>query len=41
VLAGGGGIIVAGALAVLYVPEVRRLRRSAPAARAVPIASRQ
>jgi hypothetical protein len=32
VLAGGGGIIVASTLAVLCVPEVRRLRRHASAA---------
>ena len=39
VLAGGGGIIVASTLAILCVPEVRRLRRNAPAATPEPAPS--
>jgi MFS family permease len=39
VLAGGAGLIVAASLAILCVPEVRRLRRHAPAPSAEPIAS--
>jgi hypothetical protein len=39
VLAGGGGIIVASTLALLCVPEVRRLRRHAPAATPAPAPS--
>jgi hypothetical protein len=39
VLAGGGGIIVASTLALLCVPEVRRLPRHAPAATPAPAPS--